>query len=118
MLKKLLAVCVLFFSALSWAAAIDVNKANEAELTQIKGIGPATATKIVEARKQGAFKSWDDLIDRVKGVGKNNADKFSEAGLTVDGKPYKTPAKASADSVVTSKAAAKTPEPAVKGAKN
>lgn len=98
MLKKLFALCFVLFSTWAWAA-LDVNKASEADLVQIKGIGPAIASNIVETRKQGAFKNWDDLIARVKGVGAGNADKFSQGGLTIDGKPYKavsapaTPAK-------------------------
>ena len=38
-----------------------------------KGIGPAIAGHIVEARKGGAFKDWPDFIERVKGVGEHNA---------------------------------------------
>lgn len=90
MLKKWLALCTLLFASLTWAA-VDVNKASEADLQQVKGIGPTTASKIVEARKSGSFKSWDDLITRVKGVGSTNAEKFSQGGLTIDGKTYKNP---------------------------
>ncbi len=91
MLKKLLAMCLLCVSALSWAA-VDANSATEADLTQVKGIGPAIATQIVEARKQGNFKDWPDLIARVKGVGQKNADKFSQGGLTVNGQSIQAPA--------------------------
>lgn len=89
MLKKLLAVCTLLFASLSWAA-VDANKATEADLVQVKGIGPSIASNIVEARKSGQFKSWDDFIARVKGIGKANADKFSQSGLTIDGKSYRS----------------------------
>lgn len=89
MLKKLLAVCALLFSSLSFAI-VDVNKANETELTQIKGIGPAIAGRIVQARKIGPFKSWDDLIERVSGVAATSAKKFSDAGLTLDGQGFKS----------------------------
>lgn len=88
MLKKLLALCFVLFCSWSWAA-VDANKATEADLVQVKGIGPAIASNIVETRKQGSFKSWDDFIARVKGIGQANADKFSQGGLTVDGKPFK-----------------------------
>src|SRR5574344_497943 len=88
MLKKWLAGCSLLFASLTWAA-VDVTKASEADLQQVKGIGPATATKILEERKSGNFKSWDDFITRVKGVGNANADAFSKNGLTVDGRTYK-----------------------------
>lgn len=88
MLKKLLLVIVSFYAALAMAA-VDVNKASHSDLTEVKGIGPATATRILDARKQGPFKSWDDLIDRVKGIADASASKLSEGGLTVNGQAYR-----------------------------
>jgi competence protein ComEA len=88
MLKKLLAIALMMGASLSFAA-VDVNKASAADLDSIKGIGPAVSTKILEERKKGNFKDWNDLIDRVKGVGQANAVKFSEAGLTVGGVAFK-----------------------------
>lgn len=106
MFKKLLA----FFAAMSIVAAfaaIDVNKATEAELDGIKGIGPVTTKLIVTERKKGEFKSWDDFVTRVKGVGDKNAAKFSAEGLTVGGASYQGPAapaaKAKADAKKTDK---------------
>ena len=84
MLKKLLAVLALSHAALSFAA-VDVNSASAADLTTINGIGPSMSSQIVEERKKGAFKNWDDFIARVKGVGEKNAAKFSSEGLTVNG---------------------------------
>ena len=95
MFKKLLA----FFAAMTVAvafAAVDVNKATPAELDGIKGIGPAISGKIVDERKKGNFKSWEDFIERVKGVGEGNASKFSAEGLTVGGAGYKGAAAAPA----------------------
>ncbi len=86
-IKKLLA----FFAAISVVAAfaaVDINKATEAELDGIKGIGPTTTKMILAERKKSEFKSWDDLISRVKGVGEKSAAKFSASGLTVGGAPY------------------------------
>lgn len=96
MFKKVLA----FFAAMSIVAAfaaVDVNKATEAELDGIKGIGPVTTRQIITERKKGEFKSWDDFVTRVKGVGDKNAAKFSAEGLTVGGASYQGPA-AKADS--------------------
>ncbi|HNU11168.1 MAG TPA: helix-hairpin-helix domain-containing protein [Rubrivivax sp.] len=73
--------------ALNAFAAVDVNKASQAELQTVKGIGPALSTKILEARKTAAFKNWGDLVDRVSGIGPGNAARFSQAGLTVGGQP-------------------------------
>lgn len=106
MFKKLLA----FFAAMSIVAAfaaVDVNKATEAELDGIKGIGPVTTKQIVTERKKGEFKNWDDFVTRVKGVGDKNAAKFSAEGLTVGGASYQGPAapaaKAKADAKKTDK---------------
>lgn len=88
MLKKLIAIAAMtFFAASSWA--VDVNKASAAELDAIKGIGPGISGKILDERKKGAFKDWNDLISRVNGVGDANAAKFSEGGMTVGGSAYK-----------------------------
>ena len=95
MFKKLLA----FFAAMTVAvafAAVDVNKATPAELDGIKGIGPVISTKIIDERKKGNFKSWDDFVERVKGIGEVNAAKFSAEGLTVGGAGYKGAAAAPA----------------------
>ena len=95
MFKKLLA----FFAAMTVAvafAAVDVNKATPAELDGIKGIGPGISGKIVDERKKGNFKSWEDIIGRVKGIGEGNAAKFSAEGLTVGGAGYKGAAAAPA----------------------
>lgn len=87
MFKKVLA----FFAAMSLVAAfaaVDVNKASEAELDGVKGIGPVTSKLILTERKKGDFKNWDDFISRVKGVGDKTAAKFSAEGLTVGGAAY------------------------------
>lgn len=88
MLKKILAIVAMLYATLSFAA-VDVNKATAAELDAIKGIGPAISTKIIDERKKGNFKDWNDFIDRVKGVGEGNAAKFSTEGLTVNGSGFK-----------------------------
>lgn len=88
MLKKILALVAMLYAAACFAA-VDVNKASAAELDSIKGIGPAISTKILDERKKGNFKDWNDFIERVKGVGEGNAAKFSTEGLTVGGATYK-----------------------------
>jgi competence protein ComEA len=88
MLKKIIAGLLALVAAAAFAA-VDANKATPTELETIKGIGPAVATKIVDERKKGAFKDWNDMVERVKGVGEGNAAKFSAEGLTVNGTAYK-----------------------------
>ncbi|MDO8252812.1 MAG: helix-hairpin-helix domain-containing protein [Rhodoferax sp.] len=88
MLKKILAIMAMLYAAACFAA-VDVNKAGAAELDSIKGIGPAMSTKILDERKKGNFKDWNNFIERVKGVGEGNAAKFSTEGLTVNGAAFK-----------------------------
>ena len=87
MLKTLLGALLALFAAAAFAA-VDVNKADLAALDSVKGIGPALAAKLLEERKKGSFKDWNDLIGRVSGVGSGNAARFSAAGLTVNDASY------------------------------
>jgi competence protein ComEA len=114
MFKSLLAGLALFLAA-GIASAVDVNRATQAELEALKGVGPSIATKILDERKKGSFKDWTDLIDRVKGVGEGNAAKFSAEGLTVGGAGYKGAAPAAkadvkADKMPAAKAADAMPD--------
>lgn len=88
MLKRILAILVMLYATLAMAA-VDVNKATDAQLDSIKGIGPVTTKLITMERKKGDFKNWQDFIDRVKGVGEKSAVKLSENGLTVNGESFK-----------------------------
>jgi competence protein ComEA len=115
MLKKILAVAAMLYAAACFAA-VDVNKATAAELDSIKGIGPAMSTKILDERKKGSFKDWNDFVVRIKGVGEKNAAKFSSEGLTVDGSAFKgAPAAPAAAKKMDAKAEA--PKPAASAAK-
>lgn len=87
MIKKTLAALLAFFTAAAFAA-VDVNEASVADLDSIKGIGPGTSAKILEQRKSAKFKDWDDLIQRVSGIGDKRAAKLSAEGLTVGGSAY------------------------------
>ena len=87
MLKKILTTTALLFS-LSSFAAVDVNKANAADLDGIKGIGPSLSGKILKERNKGNYKDWPDLMHRVSGMGEKSSAKFSAQGLTVNGAGY------------------------------
>lgn len=80
-------VCAAVFSFPALAAT-EANQASRAELESVQGIGPGLASKILKARDAGTFKDWADLVDRVSGVGPGNAQRFSQAGLTVAGAGY------------------------------
>ena len=82
MFKKILAAAALSCAfGVSWAA-VEINKASEAELDGIEGIGPATTQQILSERKKSEFKNWDDLMARVKGKSYNaNAVKAFNATM-------------------------------------
>lgn len=96
MFKKTLALAVWAFASVAAWAAVDANKGTAAELDALSGVGPALSQRILDARKQGEFKDWQDFMSRVKGVKEKSAAKLSNAGLTVNGKPYGEAAKAAA----------------------
>ena len=99
--------CVLALISAAAFAAVDVNKASQAELEGVKGIGPSMSGRIVDARKSGSFKDWSDLQTRVKGVGAAKSAKLSAEGLTVGGAEFK-----SSDSGVRTAQAPKASKPA------
>ena len=93
MLKKVIAI-LLALSAAAAFAAVDVNKASLAELEAVKGIGPVAAAKILDERKKGSFKDWNDVMQRVRGIKEAKAARLSEAGLTVNGEAFHAAANA------------------------
>ncbi len=57
---------------------IDINRAGEAELLAVPGIGPATARRIVSDRRvHGRFRSVDDLM-RIRGIGPKKVERLRE----------------------------------------
>lgn len=69
----------------------DVNQATEAQLDGLRGVGPATTRRILQARAQRPFTDWADLILRVRGIGQVSAAHFSAQGFVVNGAPYVPP---------------------------
>jgi len=108
MLKKLLLAVATLIATMGFAfAQVDVNKADQAALDSVKGIGPAKSKVIIEERtKGGAFKDWPDFEKRVKGIGAKNSLKLSAAGLQVNGQ-----SKAGAEMAKPKDAAAKGAKP-------
>lgn len=57
-------------------SAVNINKANSAQLQTLNGIGPAKAQEIIKYRKaHGGFKSVDELVN-VNGIGPKTVDKL------------------------------------------
>ncbi|GAA6119639.1 helix-hairpin-helix domain-containing protein [Acidovorax sp. FG27] len=88
MVKSLITLAAALWAAAA-LAAVDVNRATEAQLDAVKGIGPAMSGRILAERKKAPFKDWQDLVERVKGIGPGSAARFSAEGLTVNGDPFK-----------------------------
>jgi competence protein ComEA len=88
-------ILIALLASLSLAAfaAVDVNKASKAELEALPGVGNALSTRVLAERQKAPFKSWADLIERVRGVGPGNAVKLSKAGLTVGAAEFKATGK-------------------------
>lgn len=102
MFKKLICTLAMLFAAATAFAAVDVNKADQAALESVKGIGTKVSVRILDERKKGQFKDWADLMARVKGIKSGAATRLSKEGLTVNGAAYaaaandaKSPAKSS-----------------------
>ncbi|BHH85564.1 ComEA family DNA-binding protein [Desulforhopalus sp. 52FAK] len=58
------------------ASKVDINSADKQTLTQLPGVGPATADAIIKYRKaNGKFKSANDLLN-VKGIGEKTLKKM------------------------------------------
>jgi DNA uptake protein ComE-like DNA-binding protein len=65
---------------------VDVNRASESELANVPSVGRDVAAQIVQERKNGRFKDWADLVNRVIGIhSAQNAVFSSVSGLNVDG---------------------------------
>jgi competence protein ComEA len=64
---KILTALLLFFSLLF--GAVNINRANAAQLQTLNGIGPTKAQEILKYRKaHGNFNTVDELVN-VKGIG-------------------------------------------------
>ena len=86
MIKKLVLAVATLAATMGLAfAQVDVNKADQAALDSVKGIGPATSKAIIDERAKAPFKDWADFETRVKGIGPKSAMRLSEAGLQING---------------------------------
>jgi competence protein ComEA len=89
--SKISALILSIAVSFSAFAVVDLNKATQAELESVKGIGPSTAKAIVAYRTStGGFKSVDELKN-VKGFGAKRIAKLASE-LSVNG--VSTPATA------------------------
>jgi competence protein ComEA len=73
---------------------VEVNRASQAELEMVRGIGPQLSERLLQARAAGPFRDWADLVARVPGLGPHTARRLSAAGLRLEGQPLAPPAQA------------------------
>jgi competence protein ComEA len=120
MFRKLWLAIAMFIATMGFAfAQVDVNKADQAALDGVKGLGPAMSKRIIDERKKGGdYKDWADFEKRVKGIGDKNSAKLSRAGLTVNGQPKPNAPAASKDAKKDSKTSSKDASMADSGKKD
>ena len=97
-MNKILLALVAFFMTIGMAfAAVDINSEDEKGLDAIKGVGPAKAKLIVDERKKnGPYKSLDDVAARVKGIGEKTVAGWKKDGSVTISGGSTAPAKAEA----------------------
>ena len=78
-------LCLFILCCCPHPGALEINQATEAELDNLRGLGPAFTRRVLAARSQQPFKDWPDLMRRVSGMGPRVARKLSDQGLTVQG---------------------------------
>lgn len=86
-------LCMVAVLVCGAAHALDVNDATEAQLDGVKGLGPSSTARILQARESGPFAGWADFMARVKGIKSTTAARLSAQGLTVNGTTYTAEAK-------------------------
>lgn len=93
MRKPILVLIAAYLALLSVSifAGTEANLATEAELDNVKGLGPSSTAHIMKARTQAPFTDWPDFLKRVKGFKPTKAEALSNAGLTVNGASYAAP---------------------------
>jgi competence protein ComEA len=76
-------VCVINVNAAE-AEKVNINTATAEQLTQLKGIGPSHAAKIIEFReKNGPFKAPEELT-QVSGIGQKTFENNKELILVAE----------------------------------
>ena len=66
-------------------AEVDVNQAGEKDLQSVKGLGPSKAKAITQERKKnGPYRSANDLHERVSGIGEKTVNRFVKNGLQIE----------------------------------
>lgn len=70
------------------ASVLELNTASRAQLESLAGLGPGLVERMLQARAERPFEGWQDLRQRVRGVGPALALKLSRQGLRVAGQTW------------------------------
>lgn len=62
-------------AVLSSTVSVDVNRASLEQLTDLPGVGPVIAARIVERRKKRPFRRAEELL-QVRGIGAKTLARF------------------------------------------
>ena len=87
-MRPLLSVLLSLLLAGQAGAGVEINQASEADLDGLRGLGPATTRQILAEREKAVFRTWTELLARIKGMGPAKARDLSAQGLRVNGEPY------------------------------
>ena len=68
-------------SPLAPVRPVDANHATAGELQTLRGVGPAMAERIIAARTERPFDSFEDFSRRVRGAGQKRLQQWRAAGL-------------------------------------
>ena len=87
-MNRSVALLLALLACTAGAAAVEINRASQAELESLKGVGPALSEAVLGERQRQPFADWADLLARVPGLGRRSARRLSDQGVTVDGQAY------------------------------
>ena len=80
-------IAIAMLASIAWAQ-VDLNKASEIELDGLTGVGPTLTREVMTERVKAPFRDWQDVMQRVKGIGPKKAANLSEQGVRVQGQGY------------------------------
>lgn len=63
---------------------VFINEATFDELVKLPGVGSVTASLIIQEREIRKFNDWDDIIERVKGMGTGKVENLKSLGVRVN----------------------------------
>ena len=90
-MKRMIAVGLLGLLPFAPAHALDLENAREMDLDGLAGLGPATTRQILIERERRPFRDWQDLMQRIPGIGLKKAEQLSNQGLRVQGRAFEAP---------------------------